>query len=212
MTNAVLLLHGLWMRAPAMRPLAWRLRAAGFAPATFDYASRAAEPSEICTRLAERIADGGGAPVHLVGHSLGGLIALRTLALCPGLAVGRVVCLGSPLRGAQAAAGLSRHAIAPWFLGRSASLLCEGATLARSDVPVGVIAGTRGFGLGRLFARFEGIHDGTVAVSETRIDGLTDHAVVSASHSGLLFSPTVAALTAAFLRDGVFPAAAMGVG
>lgn len=207
MTTAVLILHGLWMRAPAMWPLVRRLRAAGFEPQTFDYASRATDPSEICARLAERIAAAGNRPVHLVGHSLGGLIALRMLATYPGLPVVRIVCLGSPLRGARAAIGLSQRAIAPWFLGRSAPLLHEGAAIARSDVPVGMIAGSRGMGLGRLFARFDGAHDGTVAVSETQVDGLADHVLVPASHSGLLFSPQVAALTATFLRDGRFSAA-----
>ena len=38
-------------------------------------------------------------PVALVGHSLGGLVALEALRRQPDLPVSRVVCLGSPLRG-----------------------------------------------------------------------------------------------------------------
>ncbi|MBB5207177.1 esterase/lipase family protein [Chiayiivirga flava] len=204
MSDPVLILHGLWMRAPAMQPLARRLRADGFAPATFDYASRAVDPEASCRRLAERIGAFDGRPVHLVGHSLGGLLALETLTRHVGLAVGRVVCLGSPLRGASAAAELSRHASTRWFLGRSADLLRRGARLDRADTQIGMIAGTRRLGLGRFFARFDGPHDGTVALAETRIDGLADHVAIPATHSGLIFSPQAAVLTARFLREGRF--------
>lgn len=203
MPAPVLILHGLWMRAPAMQPLRRRLRAEGFAPATFDYASRSVDPAESCRRLAERIAAFDTAPVHLVGHSLGGLLALETLTRHAGLPVGRIVCLGSPLRGASAASGLSRFRASRWFLGHSAELLRRGASVP-DDAPIGVIAGTRPLGFGRLFTRFEGEHDGTVALSETRIDGLADHIAIPTTHSGLIFSPQAAALTARFLRDGQF--------
>lgn len=204
MSDPVLILHGLWMRAPAMRPLARRLRAHGFAPATFDYDSRGTDPAATTERLAARIAAFDGAPVHLVGHSLGGLMAVRTLAAHAGLPVGRVVCLGSPLGGANAAVGLSRHGFARWFLGHSAPLLHGGAALAGVAAPVGMVAGTRGMGLGRFFTRFDGPHDGTVALAETQVDGLADHVTLPTSHSGLIFSPQAAALTAAFLQTGRF--------
>lgn len=204
MSDPVLILHGLWMRAPAMQPLARRLRREGFTPATFDYASRGVDPEQSCKRLADRIAAFDGRPVHLVGHSLGGLIAVETLARHAGLPVGRVVCLGSPLRGASAAVGLSRHRGSRWFLGRSAPLLQRGVALDGVPVPVGMVAGTQGMGLGRMFARFDGPHDGTVALAETRADGLADHVTLATSHSGLLFSQRAAVLAARFLRDGRF--------
>ena len=43
-----------------------------------------------------------------------------------------------------------------------------------------------------------------MAVAETRLPGITDHCVVAASHSGLLFSSEAAAQTVAFLRHGRF--------
>jgi len=48
------------------------------------------------------------------------------------------------------------------------------------------------------------LHDGTVAVWETRIPGLTEHLVVPVSHTGLVFSQVVADHTANFLENGRF--------
>ena len=67
-----------------------------------------------------------------------------------------------------------------------------------------VIAGCLPHGLGAHLAHFEGEHDGTVAVAETRLPGISDHCVVEASHTGLLLSATAARQTIAFLRNGCF--------
>jgi hypothetical protein len=69
---------------------------------------------------------------------------------------------------------------------------------------VGVIAGSMGVGLGRLFANLESDHDGTVLVEETYLPGAKDHIVLSISHTGMLFSTEVAEQTSWFLRRGAF--------
>ena len=52
-------------------------------------------------------------------------------------------------------------------------------------------------------------NDGKVSVERTRLDGLTDHAIVRASHPGLLRHPAAIEQTIAFLRNGRFaPASA----
>jgi len=200
----VLLLHGLWMRGFALAMLHKRLIEAGFRVHRFDYLSVAASEERILDRLAERIERlGQGGPVHLVGHSLGGLLALR--ASHERLAVARIVCLGAPLRGSQAA-----RRVAGWgqagavVLGHNRALLEHG--FERWDEPgeVGVIAGRLPLGLGAVVGHLSGEHDGTVAVAETRLPGIADHCVVEVNHTGLLFSPEVASLTAAFLHTGHF--------
>ena len=67
-----------------------------------------------------------------------------------------------------------------------------------------MIAGARSLGLGRLFGNFDGINDGTVAVWETRLPGLTDHVTIASSHSGLIFSGQAAELIGNFLQFGRF--------
>jgi pimeloyl-ACP methyl ester carboxylesterase len=197
----VILLHGLWMPGASMQWFASKLSAAGFAPDIFSYHSVADGPDTAVPRLVEQIGD---APADIVAHSLGGLIALQALCDCPDLNVGRVVCLGSPLTGSGAATGMLRWAPAAAMLGRSATLLQHGLPCWEGRAEVGVIAGCVPHGLGALLAGFDGDHDGTVAVDETRLAGVSDHVVIEASHSGLLFSAEALEQTVAFLRSGRF--------
>lgn len=208
MSEHVILLHGLWMRGFALSMLHHRLMEAGFRVHRFDYLSMAASEQRILDGLHARM-DGLAAEaeaVHLVGHSLGGLLALRACRESDTLPPGRIVCLGSPLRGSAAARGF-----AGWgrggelLLGHNRQLLEQG--FERWDGPreVGVIAGRTPLGLGAVLGHFEGEHDGTVAVEETRLPGLSDHRVVESNHTSLLFSPEVARLVAGFLHAGHFP-------
>lgn len=201
-TERVVLLHGIWMVAPTMQWFASRLKAEGFAPETFGYHSVVGGPDAAVPRLAEHLRDGG--PTHLVAHSLGGLIALQALAAHPDLPVERVVCLGVPLCGSAAAAGLAHVPVAGLMLGRSAPLLQEGCAVWPERFRVGMVAGRLPHGLGAFFAHFDGEHDGTVSIEETRSPALADHVVVEAGHSGLLFSADAARHAAEFLRDGRF--------
>ncbi|MBJ6981339.1 alpha/beta hydrolase [Luteimonas sp. MC1572] len=198
----VLLLHGLWMPPLAMHRFAARLRAAGFTTGIIGYRSILGSTGAAVDALRARLR--GSEPTHLVGHSLGGLVALQALQTEPGLPVARVVCLGTPLCGSGAAHALSRRALTALYLGRSAALLRQGCIALPQGVEVGMVAGSRPHGLGALVARFEEPHDGTVAVAETRLPGLAGHVVIDASHSGLLVSAEAARLAITFLRDGRF--------
>lgn len=199
----VLLIHGLWLRGLTLGPLGRRLRAAGFQPQAIDYSSVLHGPERAAREVLQRL-EASKAPIHLVGHSLGGLVALRALSMSGEQTVGRVVCLGSPLCGSTAARGLGRFPLAPRLMGRSRRLLCEGIGSCEGRVEVGSIAGTRAMGLGHYFGHIQGPSDGTVAVEETRVPGLADHCTVHASHTGLILSREAARLTVAFLREGRF--------
>jgi pimeloyl-ACP methyl ester carboxylesterase len=201
MTRRVVLLHGLWMPGASMQWFATKLAAAGFVPEIFAYHGVAEGPETAVPRLIALLEQGD---THIVAHSLGGLIALQALCEAPELSVKRVVCLGSPLTGSGAATGMLRWAPAAAVFGRSATLLQQGVECWRGRAEVGVIAGRVPHGLGALFAGFSGEHDGTVAVLETRLNGLTDHVVIEASHSGLLFSVEAAELAIEFLHSGRF--------
>lgn len=201
----VILLHGIWMRGFTLSSLAGRLRGVGFSTEVFEYASVEAGPQGSAGHLRERMRAHGDATVHLLGHSLGGLVALHAVDCDEELPDGRVLCLGSPLIGSAAARGLDQHAALHWMLGASREMLCSGFEQWSGSREVGVIAGTRAMGLGNLFGHFDGPHDGTVSVAETRLPGINDHYSLPVSHTGLVYSQGVAALSAAYLREGRFP-------
>jgi pimeloyl-ACP methyl ester carboxylesterase len=202
----VIVVHGIWMRGIAMLPLARRLRSAGFSVETFDYRSVTGAWSGSLARLCERWRHQPAGRVHVVGHSLGGMLALDLAAQEADLPAGRIVCLGSPLRGSTAASRLQALPGGRLLMGKSPSILHEGLQAWDGEREVGVIAGSTPIGLGALIAPLERPHDGTVSVAETRLPGIREHRVVESTHTGLLFSAEVASLTAGFLRDGRFAA------
>jgi pimeloyl-ACP methyl ester carboxylesterase len=201
MSPRVVLIHGIWMPATVMAWMAARLREAGFACETFSYHGVTRGPEEAVGRLREMLSAG---PAHVLAHSLGGLVTLEALRGQPQIPVERVVCLGSPLRGSGAAQGMRRRPWAAAMLGQAADLLERGFERWPGPGELGSIAGTLPHGLGHVFGGFRDEHDGSVAVAETRLPGMADHAVIRASHSGMLFSPEAARLAIAFFREGRF--------
>ena len=199
-TPRVLLLHGLWMHAPAMRWLAARLRANGFDARPLGYYSVLQSTEAAVARIAAALQPGE----HVVAHSLGGLMALQA-ALQGEAPAGRIVCLGTPLAGSGAARAVqSRVPAGARLIGPHLATLEAGVPRIPEALQVGMVAGRVRRGLGGIVARFEDDHDGTVAVAETRVPGLADHCLVDASHSGLIFSDAAAAQAIAFLRAGRF--------
>ncbi len=173
----------------------------------FHYRSVASSMSDIAVRLAEFTRSLRAERVHFVGHSLGGLVIYRTLEHFADLPSGRVVFLGTPAVASRAAIGAAqRLASASKLLGRCVAeeLLTERSRRWQLDRELGVIAGTRRVGLGQVFTTLDGDNDGTVAVSETRLQGATDFTTLPVGHMGLLMSARVARETCRFIKEGRF--------
>lgn len=200
-TRRVVLLHGIWMPAATMAWHAAQLRRAGFECEVFGYYG-AARGHDIAMR--GLVGSLGRTPTHILAHSLGGLVALTALLRNPDLPVERVVCLGTPLRGSRAAHQLRSRRWTAFCLGHAADLLDRGLLAWTGRAEVGMIAGTRRLGLGQLFAAFDGDHDGTVAVDETRLPGVADHILLPDSHASLLLSREASRQAIAFFRQGRF--------
>lgn len=199
----VILVHGLWVPGVVMQPLAARLERAGYRCHTFSYMG-SKRPLEVhAERLARCARDIG--PAHFVGHSLGGLVVLEALHRHPQIAIGRVVLLGTSVRGNLAGRRLARHALGRCLLGKSEPLWREGcgARWTRPE-PLGVIAGTLPLGLGQMLGRLPGVNDGVVRLEETEVEGMADRILMRAGHSAMLVSARAAAQVAAFLTYGKF--------
>ena len=211
----MLFVHGLWMTGAESFLLRRHLAAHGLRLTVLPYSSLAESMDVVARRCANRalaIARRTLQPVHLVGHSLGGLIIYRAfeLGLLPAARFSgefcRVVFMGSPVRGSQSARVLAAAGPAKRLLGQ-----LGGAVLPQGVPPhwpfaaqLGTIAGTNPRGPGRLLSSFTGPNDGTVAVAETLVDGATDHCEVKATHAGLWMSGEAADQVASFLENGRF--------
>lgn len=198
----ILLIHGIWNHRAWLKPLADKMRSAGFAPTVFSYNSILGGPEAALPQLIQTIER--MRPVGLVGHSLGGLMALEALQRAPHLDIPRVVCLGSPLRGSLTARHMAKNPALRYALGSSRDLLTRGFEQWEGKAEVGVVAGTKPRGLGRLVAPLEGPSDGTVLVSETHLQGMKDHCQVRCGHTELVFSNEAVRQTSLFLRIGQF--------
>ncbi len=182
-----------------------RLATAGFVPHVFRYPSMHASLADVTKALAERLRSFDG-PVHVVGHSLGGVVVLETLEREGELPPGRAVLLGSPVLGSRTARSIAAWSVGPQLLGALAVAELARKHERRWQLPreIGLIAGSRSAGLGRLFAQLPQPNDGTICVDETRLSGATAHRVLDVSHTGMLMSRLVADEVGNFLLSGAF--------
>lgn len=205
--ETVVLVHGLWMTGMESGLMRSRLHDDyGFETRQYSYHTVQVGLEDNIRLLHEFLQDVPGETVHVVGHSLGGLLALHALMRFPDPRPGRVVCLGSPLRGSSAARAMAGLPFGEEVLGATIrdAVLAGGLTEWRGTREVGVIAGTLSVGLGIVIDNLPSPNDGTIAVEETRLPGIKDHLELSVTHTGMLVSPLVVSETAYFLRHGEF--------
>jgi len=199
-SEAVVLVHGLWMTGTEMRVLGGRLEESGFRVRYFRYRSWRGGLAQAAGALRAFVAATEGERVHLVGHSLGGVVIAKMLEGAPLSRPGRVAMLGSPMCGSAAAGILSRHRVGRWLVG---GVIREGIVEQAPKWAGGrdllVVAGDIPFGSGLLLG-IRKPHDGVVRVEETRVEGARA-VTVRASHVGLLLSRKVAALLSGHFRS-----------
>jgi pimeloyl-ACP methyl ester carboxylesterase len=209
MSTAVVYVHGLWLSGWESAWLRARVaRRLGAHTRTFSYRSVRGTIDEHAAGLARFLASLPADTVHLIGHSMGGIVILECFERpeSRAFAPGRIVIMGSPVRGSQAAHRLARFRLGPQLLGLTARevLLAPREYTWNGARELGVMAGNLPLGFGRLMGRLPQASDGTVMVAETVLPGATAHITVPVSHSGFLISAAVARQASAFLRDGRF--------
>lgn len=203
--ETVILVHGLWMHGVAMLPQQHWLARHGFAVRRFSYPSMRQGLQHNTEALARFIAASDGATIHLVGHSLGGLLILNLLAQHADPRIRRAVLIGSPCMACHCAAVLAHTPLLNALLGHT---LPDWLALPHPSLPasaeIGVLAGRRSLGLGRVIPGLARPNDGVVSIAETRLPEARDFIVLDVSHTGMLFSRACAEQAAAFLDSGSF--------
>jgi len=201
------LVPGLWFPGCILSVLARRLRPQGFRVCIFSYASVRSDLTANAARLAQFLESLNADSVHLVGHSLGGILIRALFQHHPRQKPGRVVTLGTPHGGSRVAAHLSRYAFWRRVMGQGIAQLLADAPQQWVPPPrdIGVICGTRSFGIGKLLVRhLPRPNDGLLTVKESAWPSAREHLALPVSHTGMLFSRAVAGRVAAFLRTGRF--------
>jgi pimeloyl-ACP methyl ester carboxylesterase len=217
MRALVVYVHGLWFNGWESAWLRRSLsRELGCETCFFPYSSMYGGMAANALSLARFLSTTQADALHLVGHSLGGLVILECFAsalLAQGLPdhgrslpPGRIVLLGSPVRGSMTARRLSQLPFGKTILGSAAAdvLLTARERSWNGARDLGTIAGDVPVGLGRLLGSIGAPNDGTVLVEETLIEGAKERISLPVTHSGMVFSAVVARQIAAFLRDGRF--------
>lgn len=174
MSLPVLLVHGLGRTPLSLLRLGRRLARAGASPHYFGYYAWAESHPRILDRLSARLGQLGaaGAPVGLIGHSLGGLLLRQAVFRVPGFRVHHLVMLGTP-NNLPRLAPRARNWMAFRLLTRSCGeLLADPAAfrLPPPAYPCTVIAGASGR-RGRWSPFGNDPNDGFVAVDEARLPG-----------------------------------------
>ncbi len=184
-----------------MSLLALRLRRAKFVTVQFRYPTINGSFSDNADALRRFLQDQSG-EVHLVAHSLGGLLVREVLRCYPDAFKGRIVTLGTPHQGSAVATVLARRRFLSWILGNSGLALVHPPAGNACAAGFGVIAGNRPMGVGMLLCKLARPHDGTVSLVESRYSAMTAYAVFPANHMGLLFSKAVSEAVISFIRTG----------
>ncbi len=201
------LVHGIWMQGVFMKVMGRMLERRGFRTHSVSYDFLNRTPSDNAQALFDDIGRLGARRVNLVGHSLGGIVILHLLHQHPEMDVGKVVLIGSPVRGSYVAGRLHNTKLLRPLLGQSVEKgLLGGAPEYRSNRPLGIISGTGRLGVSALLYPAGGNSDGVVRESETMIDKATDRISLPLSHSTMIFSRQCTDYVARFLTTGRFRA------
>ena len=202
--SEIVLVHGLWNRGWMMARMAKRLRTRGHHVRVFSYPTRADNLDGHADQLHNFVRAEVTSDCHLVGHSMGGLVILNMLSRYDDLPPGRVVLMGTPVKGSNVVKRLERLPGQEFIFGKARENLLKGFQLSPAGYETGMIRGTREFGFGQITGRQDEANDGSVCVSETELEGLKDTVDLEVSHSEMLISAEVVEQVDQFLLRGKF--------
>lgn len=209
----VVLLHGILRSKLDMLPLTKFLESHGYDTLNILYPSREKNLEDLSDFVHQKIMGwnkyNADSKLNFVTHSMGGLIARYYIERKKPQNLSKVVMLGPPNTGSEFADWLSETKIlAPIFkavFGPASEQLTTGYNHIDGDItyPLGIIAGNICINplapwiLG-------GEHDGIVPVDRTRIKGMSDHIVIPATHTFMMFNHDVMQQVYFFLQHEQF--------
>lgn len=210
--ECVVLVHGLWRSGFAMRSIANDLDDYGFHTVLIDYPSTEMEIPQLAEGF---LSDGvelcqqtGAEKIHLVTHSMGGILARQYLQNHKLPQGSRVVMLSPPNQGSDLSKKFSDSAWYQWLVGPAgASLTQDGngiiTQLLEVDEPVGVIAAYRSWSLWPE-SWLPSPNDGTVSVKNMMLKEMDDVILVNSGHATMRYKEEIHHQIRHFIKNGVF--------
>jgi len=210
--ECVVILHGLGRTEWSMKPVQWRLEDFGYATVNLTYPSLT-YPIEELAQMAVNEGVGrchalGLERINFVTHSLGGILVRQYLVDGEIDGLHRVVMLGPPNQGSQAADYVNDLEFLSLLEPRAMEQLGTGdESVPRQLGPVtfelGIIAGASTEHT--LLPGFPNeVSDGTVALTETVVAGMSDFLQLSVSHTFMMWDSDVLDQVVHFLQFGAF--------
>ena len=208
--GTIILLHAAVVDYRSLAIYGRRLAKLGFMVHNLGYQNRELNVFDCAESLLAAFknrANKSNRPIHLIGHSMGGLVARRLVYLHRPENLGGIVTLGTPHLGSPLADLLHKYKFYQKLFGPAGQDLVTGRPIDwvapwPPPCPIGLIAGGLPVGPGSL--NLPRPHDGTVTKASAQPDGGTDYATVPATHTTLHLLKRTARLSARFLRTGRF--------
>ena len=206
--DGVLLIHGITRSSKSMAGYRAPLEKAGLQVFPFDYPSTRVDLDASAEYLHQVIESLEGIErIHIVAHSMGGVVARTYRAKHRDERLHRLVLVGSPQNGAEMA-DLARdkaNVVFKTIFGPAGQQLITDqagflAKLPKPDVEFAVIAG--GHPPNGINPLIPGDDDGVVSVASTRLAGAADYLYVESMHLALNRNATAHAATVRFLKTG----------
>ncbi len=209
----VVLLHGILRSKHDMLLLNNTFKKHGYTTLNIQYPSREQNLEDLSDFVHNKIINSpdysNDIVINFVTHSMGGLITRYYIARKKPKNLGKVVMLGPPNTGSEFADWLSdTKVLAPVFktvFGPASNQLRTDYPHIDGDInyPLGVIAGNLSINPLAPWV-LEGDHDGVVPVERTKIEGMSDHIVIPATHSFMMFNKDVMDQALYFLKHSKF--------